>query len=63
VERAPDEVNANIFAARAPLRYSRRTVLSPLATLLLALAADSRRDAAVDPLSGAGIAHNLGFAP
>jgi hypothetical protein len=38
-------------------------VLSPLVTLLLALAADSRREAAVDPLSGAAIAHNLGFAP
>jgi len=38
-------------------------VISPLATLLLALAADSRRDAAVDPPPGAAIAHNLGFAP
>jgi hypothetical protein len=38
-------------------------VHSPLATLLLALAADTGRDAAVDLLAGVNGAHNLGPSP
>jgi hypothetical protein len=62
VERAAGEVNANICRSCTPPVQS-PPVHSPLATLLLALAADSGRDAAVELLAGVASAHNLGSSP
>jgi hypothetical protein len=62
VERAPVEVNANICRSCTPPVQS-PPVHSPLATLLLALAANSGRAAAVELLAGAKGSHNLGRGP
>jgi len=62
VERAPVEVNAHICRSSTPPVQS-PAVHSPLATLLLALAADPGRAAAVEPSAGAPGAHNLGWDP
>jgi hypothetical protein len=62
VERAPGEVNANICRLCTPPVQS-PLVHRPLATLLLALAADSGRKAIVALTEGVPGAHNLRWAP
>jgi len=59
VERGAGEVNANICRSCTPPVQS-PLVHSPLATLLLARAADSGRLAIVAPTEGVPGAHNLG---
>jgi hypothetical protein len=59
VERAPVEVNANICrSCTRPVQSP--PVHSPLATLLLALAADSARTVTAELPAGAKRPHNLG---